>query len=110
MITPSFPPSILVGSMKRTSKKTGDSKSRSDRHLKEGFWQEFTQVWKWLNVITLPVVLVFVAIMIVVETINGNLGTGATLGLMTIAIAEIACTFMAFFTQVMLSIFDWIDR
>lgn len=109
MMTPSFPPSILTRSMRRTDKKMG-SKDNKGHSLKEGFWQEFLSAWKWLNMISMPLALVFVAIMVVVEAINGNLEKGVTLGLMFVAIAEIACTFMTFFTQVMLLIFDWIDK
>lgn len=95
--------------MRRTDKKMG-SKDNKGHSLKEGFWQEFLSAWKWLNMISMPLALVFVAIMVVVEAINGNLEKGVTLGLMFVAIAEIACTFMTFFTQVMLLIFDLIDR
>jgi len=111
MMTPSFPASILAGSMKRTSKKMGgNSNGESNHHPRGGFWYEFAQAWKWLNMLALPAALVFVAIMVVVESINGNLEKGVTLGLMFIAIAEIACTFMTFFTQVISSVLDWIDR
>lgn len=110
MMTPSFPPGILCKSMKRTDKKMGSSKARANHSLREGFWHESFLEWKWLNIISMPLALVFVAIMVVVEAINGNLEKGVTLGLMFIAIAEIACTFMTFFTQIVISIFDWIDK
>lgn len=109
MMTPSFPPGILCKSMERTDKKMG-SKDNKGHSLKGGFWHESFLEWKWLNMISMPLALVFVAIMVVVEAINGNLEKGVTLGLMFIIIAEIACTFMTFFTQIMLSIFDLIDR
>ena len=109
MMTPSFPSPILIGSMKQTDKKMG-SKDNKGHSLKEGFWQEFTQAWKWLNALALPVALVFVAIMLVVEAVNGNLVTGVVLGLASLAVAEIACTIMALSVQVMLSLFDLIDR
>lgn len=110
MMTPSFPPGILCKSMKRTNKKMGKSKARANHFLREGFWHESFLEWKWLNIISMPLALVFVAIMVVVEAINGNLEKGVTLGLMFITIAEIACTFMTFFTQIMISIFDLIDK
>lgn len=109
MMTPSFPSPILIGSMKQTDKKMG-SKDNTGHSFKQGFWHESFVEWKWLNIISMPLALVFVVIMVVVEAINGNLEKGVTLGLMFIAIAEIACTFMTFFTQVMLLIFDWIDK
>lgn len=105
MMTPSFPSPILIGSMKQTDKKMG-SKDKTD----EGFWQEFTQAWKWLNALALPVALVFVTIMLVVEAVNGNLVTGVVLGLASLAVAEIACTIMALSVQTMFSLFDWIDK
>lgn len=111
MMTPSLPSVVLTRSMRRTNKKIGDSKIKSDHSLLEdGFWQEFTQAWKWLNALALPVALVFVAIMLVVEAVNGNLVTGVALGLASLAVAEIACTIMALSVQVMLSLFDLIDR
>lgn len=109
MMTPSFPSPILIGSMKQTDKKMG-SKDNKGHSLKGGFWRESFLEWKWLNMISMPLALVFVAIMVVVEAINGNLEKGVTLGLMFIIIAEIACTFMTFFTQIVISIFDWIDK
>lgn len=109
MMTPSFPSPILIGSMKQTDKKMG-SRDNAGHSLKEGFWQEFTQAWKWLNALAIPVVIVFVSIMLVVEAVNGNLVTGVVLGLATLAVAEIACTIMALSIQAMLSIFDWIDK
>ena len=110
MMVPSLPSVILTRSMRRNDKKMGSSKARANHSLREGFWRESFLEWKWLNMISMPVALVFVAIMVVVEAINGNLEKGVTLGLMFIAIAEIACTFMTFFTQIMISIFDLIDR
>lgn len=109
MMTPSFPPSILTRSMRRTDKKMG-SKDNTGRSLKEGFWQGFLSAWKWLNMFALPLALVFVAIMLVVETVNGNPVTGVVLGLATLAVAEIACTIMALSVQIMLSLFDLIYR
>ena len=109
MTTPSFPSPILIGSRRRTDKKMG-SEDNKGHSLKDGFWQEFTQAWKWLNMLALPFALVFVSIMLVVEAVNGNLVTGVVLGLTTLAVAEIACTIMALSVQVMFSIFDWIDR
>lgn len=110
MMTPSFPSPILIGSMKQTDKKMGSNKVKANHFLREGFWRESFLEWKWINMISMPLALVFVAIMVVVEAINGNLEKGVTLGLMFIAIAEIACTFMTFFTQIVISIFDWIDK
>ena len=109
MMTPSFPPSILVGSMKRTDKKMG-SKDNKGHSLKDGFWQELTQAWKWLNIISMPLALVFVIIMIVVEAVNSNPVMGVVLGLATIAAAEAVCTITAFLLQVMFLIFDWFDK
>lgn len=109
MMTPSFPPSILTRSMRRTDKKMG-SKDNTGHSLKEGFWQEFLSAWKWLNALANPVALVFVAIMLVVEAVNGNPVTGVVLGLATLAVAEIACIIMALSVQTMLSIFDLIDK
>lgn len=106
MMTPSFPPSILTRSMRRTDKKTGSSKDRTD----EGFWQEFLSAWKWLNMLALPLALVFVAIMVVVEAVKGSPATGVVLGLTTLVVVEVACTIMALSIQIMLSIFDWIDK
>lgn len=106
MITPSFPLSILTRSIRQTNSKMGGSKDKTD----EGFWQEFLSAWKWLNMLALPVAIVFVAIMVIVEAINGNLVTGVVLGLATLAVAEIACIIMALSVQTMLSIFDLIDK
>lgn len=111
MMTPSFPASILAGSMKRTSKKMGgNSNGESNHHPRGGFWYEFAQAWKWLNMLALPAALVFVAIMIVVEVVNGNLVTGVVLGLATLAVVEVACTIMALSVQILFSLFDLIDR
>ena len=110
MMTPSFPASILVESMKRTNKKMGDNKNKSDHQIKEGFWHEFLSAWKWLNMLALPAALVLITIMLVVEVVNGSLVTGVVLGLATLVVVEVACTIMALSVQIMLSIFDWIDR
>lgn len=109
-MTPSFPSVILIRSMKRTDSKIGNSNEKTNPSLKEGFWCEFLSAWKWLNVLALPAALVFVSIMIVVEAVNSNPVAGIVLGLMTITLAEIACAVMAISIQVMLSIFDWIDK
>lgn len=106
MMTPSLPSVVLTRSMRRTDKKMGGNKDKTDK----GFWQEFLSAWKWLNALAIPVALVFVAIMLVVEAINGNLVTGVVLGLATLAVAEIACTIMALSIQTMFSLFDWIDK
>ena len=109
MMTPSLPSVVLIRSMRRTDKKMG-SKDNTGHSIKEGFWQEFLSVWKWLNMLALPFALVFVSIMLAVEAVNGNLVTGVVLGLTTLAVAEIACTIMALSVQVMFSIFDLIDK
>ena len=108
-MTPSFPSPILIGSMKQTDKKMG-SRDNAGHSLKEEFWQEFTQAWKWLNALAIPVVIVFVAIMVVVEAVKGSPATGVVLGLTTLVVVEVACTIMALSIQIMLSIFDWIDK
>lgn len=111
MMTPSFPASILAGSMKRTSKKMGGSSNGESNHNpRGGFWYEFTQAWKWLNILAVPAALVFVAIMLIVEVVSGNLVTGVVLGLATLAVVEVACTIMALSVQIMFSLFDLIDR
>lgn len=111
MMTPSFPASILVGSMKRTNKEMGGSSNGESNHNpRGGFWHEFLLSWKWLNILAVPAALVFVAIMLVVEAVNGNLVIGVVLGLATLAVVEVSCTIMALSVQVMLSIFDWIDK
>lgn len=111
MMTPSFPASILVESMKRTSKKMGGSSNGESNHNpRGGFWHEFAQAWKWLNMLALPAALVFIAIMLVVEAVNGNLVTGVVLSLATLVVVEVACTIMALSVQVMLSLFDLIDK
>jgi len=111
MMAPSFPPSILVGSMKRTSKKMGGSSNGESNHNpRSGFWHEFLLSWKWLNILAVPAALVFVAIMLIVEVVSGNLVTGVVLGLATLAVVEVACTIMALSVQIMFSLFDLIDR
>jgi len=111
MMTPSFPSSILVRSMKQTCKKMGGScNGESNHNPRGGFWHEFAQAWKWLNMLALPAALVFIVIMLVVEVVSGNLVTGVVLGLATLAAVEVACTIMALSVQTMLSIFDWIDK
>ena len=111
MMTPSFPASILAGSMKRTSKKMGgNSNGESNHNPRSGFWHEFLLSWKWLNILAVPAALVFVAIMLIVEVVSGNLVTGVVLGLATLAVVEVACTIMALSVQIMFSLFDLIDR